>query len=110
MNALPKYVPSTTLSRLEWNNSQVIKGDLAPAVRKLKEESGQNILVNGSCELVQGLMRHDLIDEYRLMVHPIVVGGGKRAFPDGVDRKTLDLVDAKPLPAGVVVLTYRPKR
>jgi len=110
MNGLPKYVPSTTLSRLEWNNSQLIKGDLAPAVRKLKEESGQYILVAGSCELVRGLLRHDLVDELRLMVHPIVVGGGKRIFPDGIDRKTLDLADAKPLPAGVVVLTYKPKK
>ncbi len=109
MNSLPKFVVSTTLEEpLEWNNSRLIKGNVAEEVSKLKQEPGQDILVYGSGDLVHTLMQHDLIDEYRLMVHPIVVGSGKRLFKDGSDTTVLRLVETKMFGSGVVVLTYQP--
>jgi len=108
MNALPKYVVSTTLNELTWNNSHLINEDAVAAIAKLKQQPGQDILVEGSGELVQTLMQHDLIDEYRLMVHPIVLGGGKRLFREGSPTHPLELVAARPIASGVVVLTYRP--
>src|SRR3977135_1681054 len=83
MNSLPKYVVSSTLDKAEWNNSTIIKGDLATEVAKLKEQTGQDILVFGSIELVNGLLRHGLLDEIRLLVHPVVLGRGKRLFAEG---------------------------
>ncbi len=108
MNSLPKYVVSTTLNEVEWNNSRLIKGNVAEEVSKLKQQPGQDILVGGSRTLVQTLMQHDLIDEYRLMVHPVVLGSGKRLFGDGAAAKTLRLGDTKTYSSGVVVLTYEP--
>jgi dihydrofolate reductase len=108
MNSLPKFVVSTTLEKVEWNNSTLIKGNVAEQVAGLKQQPGQDILVGGSCQLVRTLIQHDLVDEIRLMVHPVVVGGGKRIFGDGIDRKVLRLVDSKTLTSGVVVLTYQP--
>lgn len=110
MNSLPKHVVSTTLTDqdLSWNNSHLISDNVADAVRKLKEQPGQDILVGGSGQLVRTLMQHGLVDEYRLMVHPIVVGGGKRFFADGIDRKVLELAASQPIAAGVVLLVYRP--
>ena len=109
MNSLPKYVVSTTLEEpLEWNNSRLIKGNIAEAVSRLKQQPGQDITVHGSADLVNTLMQHDLIDEYRLMVHPIVVGSGKRLFKDGSDTTVLRLVETKTFGPGVVVLTYQP--
>jgi dihydrofolate reductase len=87
----------------------LIEGNVAEEVSRLKQQSGKDILVFGSTELVNTLMQHDLIDEYRLMVFPVVVGSGKRLFRDGSDTKALRLVDAKPLSSGVVVLTYQPR-
>jgi dihydrofolate reductase len=107
MNSMPKYVASRTLDTVEWNAS-LIKGDVAEEVAKLKQQPGQDILVAGSGELVHTLMQHDLIDEYRLMLHPIVLGSGKRLFREGSDTKTLRLVETKPFSSGVVVLTYHP--
>jgi dihydrofolate reductase len=108
MNGYPKHVVSTTLDEpLEWNNSTVIKGDLAEEVSGLKQQSGKDILVFGSADLVNTLMEHDLIDEYRLMVFPIVVGSGKRLFGEG-DAKSLKHVETKTFSSGVVVLTYEP--
>jgi dihydrofolate reductase len=107
MNGMPKYVASRTLDTVEWNAS-LLKGDVAEEVAKLKQQPGQDILVAGSGELVHTLMQHDLIDEYRLMLHPIVLGSGKRLFREGSDTKTLRLVDTKPFSSGVVVLTYHP--
>jgi dihydrofolate reductase len=92
---------------LEWNNSTLIEGDLAVEVTRLKEQDGKDILVFGSGDLVNALMRHDLIDEYRLMVFPVVVGSGKRLFGEG-DTKTLKLVETKTFDSGAVVLTYEP--
>jgi dihydrofolate reductase len=78
MNSLPKFVVSTTLEEVEWNNARLIKENIAEEVSKLKQQPGQDILIYGSGELVYTLMQHDLIDEYRLMVHPVVLGSGKR--------------------------------
>ena len=106
-NNMPKYVVSTTLEDPEWNNSTVIGGDVAEAVAALKRDVEGDILVNGSVQLVQTLIEHDLVDEYRLMVFPIVVGSGKRLFGEGLNQKPLRLVDTKTFDSGVVVLTYR---
>ena len=109
MNGYPKYVVTTTLQEpLEWNNSTLINGDVAEEITKLKQQPGKDISISGSGSLVNALMRDDLIDEYRLMVLPIVVRSGKRLFEDGRDQMPLDLVDSKALGTGVVVLTYRP--
>jgi dihydrofolate reductase len=110
MNGYPKHVVSRTLQEpLEWNNSTLIEDDVAEEVARLKQQDGKDILVFGSAQLVHTLMEHDLIDEYRLMVHPVVVGKGKRIFADVGEMKALRLVDSKPVgPDGVVVLTYEP--
>ena len=108
MNTLPKYVVSKTLQQLEWRNSRLIKGDIAEEVAKLKQQPGQDILVAGSRELVDKLTQHDLIDEYRLMVHPVVLGSGKRLFKEGAEKRVLKLVNTKRFSSGIVVLTYQP--
>ena len=110
MNGYPKYVASRTLQEpLEWNNSTLIEGDIAEGVERLKRQDGKDILIFGSGELVRTLMEHDLIDEYRLMVFPIVVGQGKRLFGDTQETKTMKLVNTKQVgPDGVFILTYRP--
>ena len=109
MNGYPKHVVSTTLEGpLEWNNSTLIKGNVAEEVLELKSQPGQDILIFGSADLVNALMRHDLIDEYRLMLFPLVVGKGKRLFGDGIDTKVLELVGTQMFGSGVAVLTYRP--
>ena len=106
-NGMPKYVVSTTLKDPEWNNSTVIGGDVAESVAELKRDVGGDILVNGSVQLVQTLMEHDLVDEYRLMVFPTVLGAGKRLFSDTSEAAALRLVDAKP--AGeTLILIYEP--
>ncbi len=109
MNSMPKYVVSTSLTQMEWNAS-LLKGELAQEVAALKQQPGQDILVFGSCELVYTLTQLDLIDEFRLMAFPIVVGSGKRIFREGSEQKILKLVETKPFHSGVVVLTYQPAR
>jgi dihydrofolate reductase len=107
MKSVRKYVVSNTLTDTSlWRNSTVIRGDVADAVRRIKQEPGKNILLDGSSRLVPLLARHDLVDEYMLHVYPIVLGGGKRIFPEG-KRIDLTLVEASPLPTGVVYLRYR---
>ena len=108
MNSLPKFVVSTTLEEVEWNNSRLIKGNVTEEVSRLKQQPGRDILVAGSGQLVHTLMQHGLVDEYRLMVHPVVLGSGKRLFRDGSETTALRLVDTKTFSSGVVVLTYRP--
>ena len=110
MNNTPKFVVSTTLEEpLEWNNSTLIRGEeLAEGISRLKQQPGKDISISGSGTLVRSLLREDLLDELRLMVHPIVVGSGKRLFEDGVDRKSLELVDSRTFATGVLYLTYRP--
>jgi dihydrofolate reductase len=109
MNSLPKYVVSTTLSEVEWN-ATLIKGPLAEEISKLKQQSGQDVLVFGSGELVNQLTQQDLVDEYRLMVFPVVLGSGKRLFREGSGQKVLRLVETRTFSSGVVVLTYQPAK
>ena len=107
MNSLPKYVVSTTLLEMTWN-ATLLRGDLTEALSRLKQEGGQDILIFGSSQLVHTLHERGLIDEYRLMVYPVVLGSGKRLFPDGNEQKMLTLVESRPFPSGVVLLTYQP--
>ena len=108
MNGYPKHVASTTLQEpLGWNNSTIIKGNIPEEVDKLKQQEGKYILVFGSADLMNTLVRHGLVDELRLMVFPIIVGKGKRLFEDGEDGRTLKLVDSKTFGTGVVSLAYR---
>lgn len=108
MNNMLKVVVSTTLEKVVWNNSRLIKENIPEQVSKLKQEPGQDILVAGSVELVRTLMQHDLVDEYRLMVHPVILGSGKRLFKDGTDKKVLRHVDTKTSSSGIGVLFYHP--
>jgi dihydrofolate reductase len=108
MNGMPKFVASTTLTELEWNNSTLLEGDVAEAVSKLKLEDGGDILVVGSRTLVHTLMAHDLVDEYRVMLFPVVLGSGGRLFPDTPAKTVLKLVDTTTFDSGVVVHTYHP--
>jgi dihydrofolate reductase len=111
MNNLAKYVVSTTLEEpLEWNNSTLIKGDVETEVPKLKQQSEKDLQVIGSGELAHSLMEHDLVDEYQLMVHPVVLGSGKRLFKEGGTRIPLRLIDSKTSGTGVLILTYQPAR
>ena len=107
INSVPKFVVSTTLQEpLEWNNSTLIKGNIAEEIAKLKRQPG-DITVLGSGDLVQSLLVDDLLDELRLMVHPVVLGRGKRLFEDGGDQKALELVELKTFGTGVLYLTYQ---
>ena len=109
INSVPKYVVSGTLEEpLAWNNSTQIKGNAAKEIAKLKQQQGKDITVLGSGELIRSLLRDGLLDELRLMVHPLIMGSGKRLFDDGADRKALELVDSRTFATGVVYLTYRP--
>ena len=107
-NTMPKYVVSSTLEEPEWNNSTVLKGDVAEEVAKLKQEQDGDIVVHGSPRLVQALVEHDLVDEVRLMVFPVVLGSGKRLFGETTDKKPLRLVDSKVVGDGVAILIYEP--
>lgn len=106
MNDIPKYVASTTLTQTSWN-ATLLQGDVPAAVAKLKE-TDQKLMLNGSAQLLESLRRHDLIDEYRLMIHPVVLGRGKKLFADGNAESALTLVDIMTTNTGVAVFTYRP--
>jgi dihydrofolate reductase len=109
MNGYPKHVVSTTLEEpLEWNNSSLVQGNIAGEVTRLKDQPGKDILVFGSADLVNTLMEHDLVDEYRLMVFPVIVGSGKRLFKESSDTKTLRLMGTQTFDSGAVVLSYGP--
>jgi len=111
MNAMPKYVVSSTLRELTWSNSTLIEGDVAAEVAKLKKQVPADILVAGSATLVRALVEHDLVDELRLMVFPIVLGSGKRLFGDSASTKALRLLESQPVgDDGVVILRYEPVR
>jgi dihydrofolate reductase len=108
MNSIPKLVASRKLTEpLAWN-ARLIKGHVAQEIGQLKREPGKDIVMYGSAALMQTLMKHNLIDEYRIWVHPFVIGRGKRLFVDGGETAKLRLVGTKPLSSGVVILTYLP--
>jgi dihydrofolate reductase len=109
LNTKPKHVASRTLTGwLEWQNSTVLEGDLPEAVAALKQEDGGDLLVIGSTELVQSLIQHGLVDEFRLMIDPVLVGGGKRIFPDDGALRPLRLVDHQATSTGALIATYAP--
>jgi dihydrofolate reductase len=107
-NNMPKYVVSSTLDKADWKNSTVLKGDVVKEVTKLRQKPGRDIVVHGSAQLVQTLLEHDLVDEMRLMVYPVVLGSGKRLFGETTDKKPLRLVDSKALDNGVTLLIFQP--
>jgi dihydrofolate reductase len=106
LNRVPKYVASRTPRTLEWNNSTLLSGDVAEQVAKLKQEDGGDIHVSGSGGLVQTLLRHDLVDEFRLLLFPVLVGAGKRLFADGTIPRSLELVDSTTSGTGVMICSY----
>jgi dihydrofolate reductase len=110
LNSLPKYVASTTLDEpLAWSGSTLLKGDVAEAVAALKEEQVGNIVVLGSGQLARTLMEHDLVDEYGLTIHPLLLGPGKRLFDEAGAMRPMRLVDSKISTTGVILATYRPE-
>jgi dihydrofolate reductase len=110
MNAMPKYVVSGTLtSTAAWRNSTLISRDVVEEVRALKEQSGKHIAIDGSSVLIHTLAENNLVDEYRLIIYPLVLGSGKKVFADGM-RRNLRLVEARPLPSGVVLTHYEVER
>ena len=111
MNGIQKYVVSATLEEpLEWSNSTLINGDVTEEITKLKQLPGKDISISGSGALVRSLLQGDLLDELRLIIHPVVLGSGKRLFEDEGNRKALELVDSKTFATVVLYLTYRPAR
>ena len=109
LNTRPKYVASTTLSEpLAWQNSTLLQGDVADAVAALKEDTGHDLHVIGSTQLVQTLVQHDLVDEFRLMIDPLVLGGGKRFFPGDGALRPLEVVDSQVTSTGAIIATYAP--
>jgi dihydrofolate reductase len=109
MNDMPKYVVSSTLSEVKWTGAKLLRGDLLNEVRRLTQQPGNDLLLTGSGRLFTALMRASLIDRYRLMVHPIVLGRGARLFAEGPSAKTLKLVDTKTFASGIAVLEYEPQ-
>lgn len=107
-NSVRKYVVSTTLNKAEWNNSHLIKGNIVEEISKLKQQDGKDITVHGSGRLIQTLMQHDLVDVYRLLIYPLVLGKGQRLFEDGINTK-LKLAETKTFSSGVVALIYQPE-
>jgi dihydrofolate reductase len=108
MNGLPKYVVSSTLDTVDWHNARLIRGNIPDEVGKLKQATPRTILIDGGSDLANLLMRHGLIDEYRLLVYPVVVGTGKRLFQDGGPMQALKLIAARTFATGVMALTYQP--
>jgi dihydrofolate reductase len=108
LNKLPKYVVSTTLSTLTWQNSTLIGTDVAERVAALKELPGEELQVHGSGQLIRTLMAHDLVDEYQLLIYPVVLGSGRRLFTDSAPATSFRLADTRTTSTGVIVLTYLP--
>jgi dihydrofolate reductase len=107
-NTMPKYVVSSTLRDPSWTNTTVLDGDLVESVSKLKRQRDGDVVVHGSGQLAQALLEHDLVDELRLMVFPVVLGSGKRLFGETTDKKRLELVESRSVGDGVAILVYRP--
>jgi dihydrofolate reductase len=110
MNGMPKYVVSSTLEEPDWNNSTVLKGDLVEEVSKLKQELNGEIVVLGSPQLARALIEHDLVDELRVMIYPVVLGGGARLFGETSDKRPMRLVDTRTVGDGIAILTYERAR
>ena len=110
LNSLPKYVVSSTLQDPDWNNSTVLKGEVVDEVSKLKQELNGEVVVPGSFQLLRTLMEHDLVDELRLKIYPVVLGAGKRLFGETSDKKPMRLLDIQTLGDGIAFLTYQPVR
>jgi len=110
LNSMAKHVASTTLKDLKWENSHLIEGDVAEGVAKLRQQPGQDLVMYGCHDLMHSLLEHDLIDEYRILVHPVVFGKGRSFFKDGAERVNLRLVDTTVIPPGLAILTYQPVR
>jgi dihydrofolate reductase len=110
LNRMKKYVVSTTLSTAPWKESTIITGNVVEAITKLKQQPGKDIIIDGSASLVHSLMGTDLIDEYRFLVQPIVMGKGRRFFTDGIPQTKLRLVESKTLSYGVLALAYQPDK
>jgi dihydrofolate reductase len=110
MNTMTKYVVSSTLKSADWPGSKVVKGNLAEEIRRLKREPGHDLLLSGSAQLFNALMKENLIDLYRFMVHPVVLGKGKRLFAESNDRRVLDLAETKRFSSGIVIMEYKPAR
>jgi dihydrofolate reductase len=109
LNSIPKYVASKTLKKLQWHNSTLLKGNIPEEVAKLKKQPGSGVIsVTGSGKLAQTLMRENLVDEYNLWIHPILLGSGKRLFGEGTGPLNLKLIDTKTTGMGIVILTYQP--
>jgi dihydrofolate reductase len=108
LNKATKYVASTTLDSVDWANSRLLEGDVPTAIARLKEEDGPELQVHGSADLIQTLLEHDLVDEFRLYIYPVVIGEGKRLFADGTVPRGLKLVDSKTSTTGVVIAVYQP--
>ncbi len=110
LNSLPKYVVSSTLEVPDWNNSTVLAGDVANEVSKLKQELNGEIVIYGSFQLLRTLLEHDLVDELRLMIYPVVLGAGERLFGETSDKKAMRLVDTRTVGDDLALLTYEPVR
>ena len=108
MNDIPKYVVSKTLKEADWSNTTIMRGEVGAEVAKLKDQPGGDILVYGSADLVAALVKHDLVDEFRFLVFPVILGSGKRLFRDDTDLKPMNLVSSRSFSSGVVLLTYEP--
>jgi dihydrofolate reductase len=108
LNSVRKYVVSRTLDEVNWNNSTLVTGDVAQAVRNLKEQKGPDIQVHGSGNLIQTLLKHNLIDEFRVWIFPVTIGKGKRLFGEGTQPVGLKLIDSKTSTTGVIIATYEP--
>ena len=108
MNTMPKYVVSSTLQKVEWTGSKLVTGDIAAEVRKLKQQPGQDLLLSGSGQLFNAMMGENLIDLYRFMVHPVILGKGARLFAEGGDQRALVLTRSTPFKTGIVILEFEP--
>ena len=110
MNTMTKYVVSSTLGKVEWPGSKLVQGDLPEEIRRLKREPGHDLLLSGSGQLFNALMQENLIDLYRFMVHPIVLGSGKRLFTESNTRRVLDLTETERFSSGIVIIEFRPAK
>ncbi len=108
MNSMPKYVVSSTLEKVEWTGSKLIKGNVSGEIEKVKKQPGGDLLLSGSGQLFNAMMRENLIDLYRFMVHPVVLGKGRRLFEDGGEQRKLKLTETKRFATGIIVLEYEP--